>query len=129
VIPTGELTTRKILGTTTIVYVAPGAFSSNLNDETDAVFMRLIKPIAGTEDGCNPVVPALRNRPDFYLLVARGNCSFIDKATAAKNAGALGVVVYNSLQGIYQSLLPSESVEVYSIVGLRQAALEAHVFL
>jgi len=102
VIPTGELTTRKILGTTTIVYVAPGAFSSNLNDETDAVFMRLIKPIAGTEDGCNPVVPALRNRPDFYLLVARGNCSFIDKATAAKNAGALGVVVYNSLQGIYQ---------------------------
>ena len=102
VIPTGEMTTRKIMGTTTIVFVAPGAFSSNLNEETDAVFMRLVKPIGGTDDGCNPVVPALRNRPDFYLLVARGNCSFIDKATAAKNAGALGVVVYNSLQGIYQ---------------------------
>ena len=53
-------------------------------------------------NGCNPVVPPLRNNLGFYLLVSRGNCSFIDKAIAAKNVGALGVVVYNSIEGIYQ---------------------------
>ena len=53
-------------------------------------------------NGCNPIVPPLRNNLGFYLLVSRGNCSFIDKAIAAKNVGALGVVVYNSIEGIYQ---------------------------
>ena len=91
------------MGTTTVVLVAPGSFSSALISETDSVFIRLVKPTSGL-DGCNPIAPPLRNNLGFYLLVSRGNCSFIDKAIAAKNAGALGVVVYNSLQGIYQGL-------------------------
>ena len=89
------------MGTTTVILVAPGSFSSALISETDSVFIRLVKPTSGL-DGCNPIAPPLRNNLGFYLLVSRGNCSFIDKAIAAKNAGALGVVVYNSLQGIYQ---------------------------
>ena len=101
VIPTGELTTRKIMGTTTVIYVAPGTFSAVLNPENEAMFMRLVKPVSGF-DGCAPVAPSLRNNLGFYLLVSRGNCSFIDKAVAAKKIGALGVVVYNSLEGIYQ---------------------------
>ena len=44
VVPTGEMTTRKIMGTTTVIFVAPGSFSSTLNSETDAVFMRIVKP-------------------------------------------------------------------------------------
>ena len=91
------------MGTTTVILVAPGSFSSALISETDSVFIRLVKPASGL-DGCNPIVPPLRNNLGFYLLVSRGNCSFIDKAIAAKNVGAVGVVVYNSLQGIYQGL-------------------------
>jgi hypothetical protein len=100
VIPVGELTTRKLKGTTTIVYVAPASFGDSLSAEKDATFMRLVKPLSGF-DGCAPVPQVLKSS-SFYLLVSRGNCSFADKAIAAANIGARGVVIYNSLEGIYQ---------------------------
>ena len=101
VIPLAELTTRKVLGSTTIIYGAPGSFSGSLSEEKDAVFMRLVKPTSGF-DGCDPVAPVLKGLQTFYLLVGRGNCTFLDKAIAAYNIGASGIVVFNSLEGIYQ---------------------------
>jgi hypothetical protein len=101
VIPLAEITTRKVLGTTTVVYGAPSTFSDSLSEEKDALFMRLVKPLSGT-DGCDPIAPGLRGLQGFHLLVSRGNCTFLDKAIAAYNIGASGVVVYNSLEGIYQ---------------------------
>jgi hypothetical protein len=101
VTPSGEMSTRKLAGNPTTVYVAPGSFGSPLDSETEAATRRLVKPELG-EDGCAPVPPSLRSTMGFYLLVSRGNCSFIDKAVAAAEVGASGVVIYNSLEGIYQ---------------------------
>lgn len=101
VIPLGELTTRKLLGTSTVIYGAPASFSESLSEEKDAVFVRLVKPISGF-DGCDPTPPTIKNNQNFYLLVSRGNCSFLDKTIAASNIGASGVVVFNSIEGIYQ---------------------------
>ena len=101
VIPLGEITTRKVLGTITVIYGAPSSFGSSLSEEKDAVFIRLVKPVSGF-DGCNPIAPTFRSNQNYYLFVGRGNCSFYDKAIAASNAGASGVVVFNSIEGIYQ---------------------------
>lgn len=101
VIPMGELTTRKLLGTATTVYGAPASFGLALSAEKNAVYIRLVMPVSGF-DGCEPEAPTIRNNQPYYLLVMRGNCSFLDKALAASDIGAAGVVVYNSLEGIYQ---------------------------
>lgn len=110
VIPLAEITTRKVLGTTTVVYGAKSTFSDSLSEEKDALFMRLVKPLSGT-DGCDPVAPGLKGLQGFHLLVSRGNCTFLEKAIAAYNIGASGVVVYNSLEGIYQGNSYASSVD------------------
>ena len=110
VIPLAEITTRKVLGTTTVVYGAPSTFSDSLSEEKDALFMRLVKPLNGL-DGCDPIAPGLRGLQGFHLLVSRGNCTFLDKAVAAYDIGASGVVVYNSLEGIYQGNQVASSID------------------
>lgn len=102
VIPLGEITTHKIEGTTTTIYAAPGRFGEPLKRESEAGFMKLVSPI-GDPNGCNPEIKYLRPNQAFLLMVARGNCTFLDKTIAAANIGALGVVVYNSLEGIYKN--------------------------
>ena len=96
--PSGEM---KIRQKDSIIYVATGTFGGELSDESLTTYRKLVKPV-GDDDGCNPVIPRLQHNSQFYLLVARGNCSFIDKAIAAETAGAKGIVVYNSIEGIYQ---------------------------
>ena len=71
VIPLAEITTRKVLGSTTIIYGAPGSFSGSLSEEKDAIFMRLVKPTSGF-DGCDPTPPALKGLQTFYLLANGG---------------------------------------------------------
>ena len=101
VIPLAEITTSKVLGTTTVIYGALSSFGGSLNEEKDAQFTRLVKPTNGL-DGCNPIPPVLKGIQGFYLLVSRGNCTFLEKTIAAQTAGASGVLVYNSLESIYQ---------------------------
>ena len=101
IIPLGALSTRKVLGTSTIIYGAPASFSGSLNEQRDAAFVRLVKPVSEV-DGCDPVPPTFLDDQNFYLLVSRGNCSFLEKTVAASNIGALGVVIFNSIEGIYQ---------------------------
>ena len=48
---------------------------------------------------------------DAYLLVGRGECSFEDKLSAALSSNAKGLIVYNSLQGIYQDRLYASSLD------------------
>ena len=82
--------------------MAPGGFGDALPDESDTLYRKLVQPL-GDEDGCSPEVPQLfPKNSQFYLLVARGNCTFTEKAAAAEAQGAKGVVIYNSLEGIYQ---------------------------
>lgn len=98
VTPSAELKVR--LNSKTF-YVAPGSFSSSFTDESDTTYRKLLPP-TGLQDGCEPNIPVLPKNAQFYLLVERGNCSFESKAVAAENVGAKGVVIYNSLEGIYQ---------------------------
>ena len=99
VTPSGEL---KIRQQSEVVYVAPsGNFGAELDAEADSTYRRLVEP-SNDKDGCAPEVAFLANNVQFYLLVARGNCSFEDKALAAEALGADGIVIYNSLEGIYQ---------------------------
>lgn len=97
--PSGEMSIRQ---STTVVYVAPGGFGDDLPDESDTIYRKLVQPV-GDVDGCSPEVPQLfPKNSQFYLLVARGNCTFAEKAAAAEAQGAKGVIIYNSLEGIYQ---------------------------
>ena len=96
--PTAEI---KVRLNSKIIYSAPGAFSSSFTDESSATYRKLVPP-TGLQDGCDPNVPVLPKNAQFYLLVSRGNCSFESKAIAAESIGAKGVVIYNSLEGIYQ---------------------------
>lgn len=98
VTPSGEL---KIRLNSNVLYVAPGTFGSSLSEETQTTYRKLVVP-ALAADGCDPEVPILPKNAQFYLLVSRGNCSFDTKAIAAESQGAKGIVVYNSLEGIYQ---------------------------
>lgn len=99
VLPTGEL--RLADGVT--AYAAPAWFGLQLPEETEAKFLPLRVP-KGAADGCDDVTvddpPA--NGGGFVLLVERGNCFFDVKALAAQVAGAEGLVVMNSIEGIYQ---------------------------
>ena len=88
----------KSIGTS--VYATPAKFSSDLpSDLNDADYNRLFEP-TNDNDGCAPDVPHVPHGV-FYLLVSRGNCSFAAKTEAAENVGASGIIVYNSLEGIY----------------------------
>jgi len=44
-----------------------------------------------------------------YSIVARGDCTFEEKLTAALESNAKGLIVYNSLYGIYQDRLYASS--------------------
>jgi hypothetical protein len=98
VIPSGEIKIHQTAGT---VYVAPGTFGKSLLDESSTIYRKLVIP-AGDSHGCDPIIPMLPKRSEYYLLSARGNCSFEDKAVAAEAVGAKAVVIYNDLEGIYQ---------------------------
>jgi len=47
-------------------------------------------------NGCNPIS---QNLAGEIALIARGACTFTTKVRNAQNAGAIGVIVYNSQQG------------------------------
>lgn len=99
VLPTGEL--RLSDGDT--AYAAPAWFGLQLPEEGGASYLPLRVP-QGAADGCGDVT--VDNPPadggGFVLLVERGNCFFDAKALAAQEAGAEGLVVMNSVEGIYQ---------------------------
>lgn len=99
VLPTGEL---RLTGGDT-AYAAPAWFGLQLAEEEDASYLPLRVP-KGNRDGCGVVT--VDNPPadsgGFVLLVDRGNCFFDEKALAAQEAGAEGLVVRNSVEGIYQ---------------------------
>lgn len=87
------------------VYAAPAWFGLRLPDEKDASFVPIRVP-SSAPNGCGPVevedFPAVGG---FVLLVERGGCLFEAKALAAQDAGASGLIVMNSLEGIYQVLV------------------------
>lgn len=92
VIPTAMIKVRK---TSKTYYSAPGiifcfdllclinscsgSFSTSLTSERSTLYRKLVLP-TNAADGCDPTAPSLSRQSQFMLLVARGNCSFADKA-------------------------------------------------
>lgn len=97
VLPTGEL---RLSGGDT-AYAAPAWFGLQLPEEEQAGYLPLRVP-KGSADGCGAVTVEDPPAGGFVLLVERGNCFFDEKALAAQEAGAEGLVVMNSVEGIYQ---------------------------
>ena len=97
VVPTASL--RVSSGET--AYAAPAWFGPQPLDQEDAIYMPLRVP-SGEFDGCKDVSVDDQPTAGFALLVERGHCFFDVKALAAQTAGARGIVVMNSLRGIYQ---------------------------
>lgn len=83
------------------VYAAPAYFGWPLPDEKDATFVPIRVP-SSAANGCGPVEVDAPSTEGFVLLVERGGCLFEAKALAAQEAGASGLIVMNSLEGIYQ---------------------------
>ena len=83
------------------VYASAAWFGLQIPEEEDATFLPLRVP-SGDADGCEGVSVDDAPSGGFVLLVERGNCFFDVKALAAQEAGAKGLVVMNSLEGIYQ---------------------------
>jgi hypothetical protein len=52
---------------------------------------------ASTTDACNSNPPALGSLTGKVALIRRGTCTFLEKINNAKTAGAVGVVIYNSI--------------------------------
>lgn len=57
--------------------------------------------------GCNPSSEGTGT----ILLVARGECTFEEKLLSALASNADGLIVFNSLQGIYQNRLYASSLD------------------
>jgi len=82
-------------------------------------------PTSGSEEivyvgrACNVDLPLLADPAGKVALIARGTCSFGEKATNAINAGASAVVIYNSTPGLFSGTLGGQigdgSVPVVSI--------------
>eukprot|EP00638_Chattonella_subsalsa_P000540 CAMPEP_0117755468 /NCGR_PEP_ID=MMETSP0947-20121206/13472_1 /TAXON_ID=44440 /ORGANISM="Chattonella subsalsa, Strain CCMP2191" /LENGTH=562 /DNA_ID=CAMNT_0005574813 /DNA_START=348 /DNA_END=2036 /DNA_ORIENTATION=- len=51
---------------------------------------------------CNSNVQLPGTESNFLLLVERGNCTFTQKVLNAQMNGASGVIIYNSLRGMYR---------------------------
>lgn len=83
-------------------YASPAWFGLQIPEEKEASYLPLRVP-SGDADGCEDVQVDDAPSGGFVLLVERGNCFFDVKALAAQEAGAKGLVVMNSLAGIYQN--------------------------
>lgn len=57
--------------------------------------MKRTGTVLSTNDACSPLTPG--SLTGKVALIRRGTCYFIDKINNAKTAGAVGVVIYNSI--------------------------------
>ncbi|KAJ8600129.1 hypothetical protein CTAYLR_003461 [Chrysophaeum taylorii] len=80
------------------VYAAPAAFGRI--EETMKFTLR--RPV-GLADGCEPQASSSSSKKEGLFAARSPNCSFSDRAVAAKAAGFAALVVYNTIEGIYQN--------------------------
>lgn len=84
-------------------YASPAWFGLPLPEEKDASYTPIRVP-KSSQYGCDGKVEVedVPEEGGFLLLLERGHCTFDVKAVAAQEAGAEGVIVMNTLEGIYQ---------------------------
>ena len=100
----GQLELREQNDNDSLFFSTGGISTTQLPEEEDAEFRRLLIPLNG-ETGCNAegikVPEYVPSNEKFVLLLETGNCSFYQKGIAAQRAGAAGVLVANTVKGIY----------------------------
>ncbi|WP_303848709.1 S8 family serine peptidase [Natrononativus amylolyticus] len=90
--------------------------SSSVIDDEDGYF------------GCDP--DDFADFPEGHVaLIERGHCSFAEKYVHAVDAGAVGVVIYNNIPGLFSGTIEDAGVEGVWGAGIGQADGEALVDL
>jgi len=103
IVPTGIIQTVFTSGER--IFCAPGAFGKKLLEREEAI-LRPANTIVRPEknlDGCSHHYHASDMLSNYYWLVERGTCSFEQKAINAYSSGASGIIVHNSIKGIYRN--------------------------
>jgi signal peptide peptidase-like protein 2B len=109
VLPTSELIWGgEDLAQTNLLYAALAAFGPLTAPKDDALFVPLIA--GGSACNLSMTMPI---DPPFILVAERGNCTFDSKALAAQTAGASGIVVVNTLEGVYAGRDHGEPMDDY----------------
>ncbi|QRW18183.1 Peptidase family M28 protein [Rhizoctonia solani] len=74
-------------------------------------------PDAAPSAGCTPADFASVDAKGKIALIQRGGCNFAIKNENAKNAGAVGVVVYNNVEGAISGTLGASNPTAYVPIG------------
>jgi Zn-dependent M28 family amino/carboxypeptidase len=74
---------------------------------------------SGSAEGCAAADFAGFPPGDIALIVRGGNCTFFQKATNAHAAGAVAVIVYNNVPGIFMGTLTDAFTLNIPVVGVR----------
>ncbi len=101
VIPFGQLQLR--YHTWTLPFSPALGSEAKLPRVEDAEYQRLILPRHG-EIGCESTISlsnSLPNSAKFVILLERGECAYYRKALIAQRAGASGVLIANTVRGVY----------------------------
>jgi subtilisin family serine protease len=89
---------------------------SSDNDEAlkDGAIVVGDKNPSSTSQGCTAasIDPAVKGK---IALIQRGSCNFADKANNAAAAGAVGVAIYNNVEGPFAASVPGVNVPVISL--------------
>mmetsp|Transcript_5916 Transcript_5916/g.8820 ORF Transcript_5916/g.8820 Transcript_5916/m.8820 type:complete len:684 (+) Transcript_5916:51-2102(+) len=89
----------------TIIYSSPASFSATISRETQSSFHFLLYPDLNST-GCEK---SYFSESNPYAIVARGDCTFEEKLSIALESNAKGLIIYNTLYGIYQDRLFASS--------------------
>jgi len=97
---------------------------SNIMTYTPGGFADNAPLVAIANLGCNPAdYPA--SVSGKIALISRGECTFAQKSTNAKTAGALGAIVYNNADGAVAGTLGDAFGEYAPIIGISQVEGQA----
>jgi hypothetical protein len=75
-----------------------------------------------TANGCDPYPAGTPDLSNYVVLIKRGSCTFVQKATNAAAAGARYILFYNNAAGLISVSASVEGIEGVGMVTLEQGA-------
>ena len=83
-------------------------------------------------DACNEVAPTPGSLTGKVALIRRGTCSFYEKSYNAQQAGAIAVVLYNNVAGLFAATVsgsPAVTIPVVAISNIDGALIDGRLAL
>jgi len=100
--------------------VFPGLFATFSSSPSGGKLVAVVPPSELSVDGCSAApVPSVTRTLDAVSVVRRGNCSFLEKALIAQQAGAKGIVVVSD----------DEMLQLMGPGNLTHQASNVHIFI